>query len=123
MIWNNGKKKRRMEMAQQGLALTSKATLKMQCLALAKGDIKEADELYDYFTRDIQNLPDFDPAPPTWVDNTKDTVNGLLGWFKENQDTVIQAYSLVQQMIANKGKLPTITPDAPAAAPLPPINE
>lgn len=123
MILDYKKKQRRMKMAQQGLSPSSKASLKMQCLLCTKGDIKEATELYNYFVADMPDIPDFEPVQPTFMDNTKNVVNGLLAWFKENQDTVLQAYSFVQQLIANKGKLPTITPDTPTAAPLSPINE
>ena len=100
---------------------TSKATLKMQCLMVCKGDIDEALKLYDFFAKDIPNLPDFDPVPPTWQQNTAQTVNGIMAWMKENSGTIQQAYSMVQQIITNKGVLP-ITPEAPATEPLPPIN-
>ena len=100
---------------------TSKATLKMQCLMVCKGNIDEALKLYDFFVRDMPNLPDFDPIPPTWMDNTKDMANGIIGWLKENGGTIQQAYAMVQQIIANKGALP-ITPETPAAEPLPNIN-
>ena len=100
---------------------TSKATLKMQCLMACKGDIDEALKLYDFFARDMPELPDFDPAPLTWQQNTAQTVNGIMGWLKENGSTIQQAYQYVQQIIANKGVLP-VAPEGPAAEPLPPIN-
>lgn len=100
---------------------TSKATLKMQCLMVCKGNIDEALKLYDFFAKDMPDLPDFDPVPPTWQQNTAQTVNGIMAWLKENSGTIQQAYSMVQQIIANKGILP-IAPEAPAAEPLPPIN-
>ena len=120
MKWFTNKQKR-LEMIQ-AIRPTSKATLKMQCLMVCKGDIDDAMKLYDYFARDMPELPDYDPVPPTWVDNTKDVANGLFGWLKENSSTIQQAYSFVQQVIANKGALPSITPEAPAAEPLPNIN-
>lgn len=112
----------------QAIKPTSKATLKLQCLFICKGDIEESGKLYDYFAKDMPNLPDFDPAPPTWVDNTKSTVNGLMGWIKENQDTLSQGYEFIATLIANRGMLPSITPAAEAAeaaeeAALPAINE
>lgn len=100
---------------------TSKATLKMQCLMVCKGNIDEALKLYDFFAKDMPDLPDFDPVPPTWQQNTAQTVNGIMAWLKENSGTIQQAYSMVQQIIANKGVLP-IAPEPPAAEPLPPIN-
>ena len=105
----------------QAIRPTSKATLKMQCLMVCKGDIDEALKLYDFFAKDLPELPDFDPVAPTWQQNTAQTLNGIMGWLKENGGTIQQAYSFVQQVIANKGVLPTITPEPPSA-PLPEIN-
>lgn len=105
----------------QGIRPTSKATLKLQCLFCTKGDIDEAAKLYDYFAKDIPDLPDFDPVSPTWVDNTKQTVNGLMGWLKENQDTLAQGYEFVRSIVQNKS-LPPVA-ETPPQAPLPNINE
>ena len=102
-------------MLQQGIMATSKSSLKLQCLFCAKGDLKEAKELYDFFAEDT-NLPDHDPIPPTWVDNTKETVNGLMTWFKENQDTIAQGYEFIRNVIQKR------TPIEPTEA-LPNINE
>ena len=65
MKWFRNNQKR-LEM-MQGIWPTSKATLKLQCLFCTKGDIDEAAKLYDYFAKDIPDLPDFDPVSPTWV--------------------------------------------------------
>ena len=102
----------------QAIRPTSKATLKMQCLFACKGDIDEALKLYDYFAKDMPELPDYDPVPPSWVDNTKETVNGLMGWFKENQDTIGQAYDFISTIIRKKG-----LPAAGASEALPSINQ
>jgi hypothetical protein len=46
-----------------------------------------------------------------------------MDWLKNNGGTIQQAYAYIQQLIANKGVLPTIAADAEEAAePLPPIN-
>ncbi len=120
-MFGYGKRKRRMQMVQQGLRATSKSSLKLQCLFCAKGDLKEAKELYDFFASDMPDLPDYDPVPPTWQQNTAQTINGIMDWLKNNGPTIQQAYQYVQQIIANKGVLP-IAPEPPAAAPLPEIN-
>lgn len=104
-------------MAQQGIMATSKTSLKMQCLFCAKGDLKEAKELYDFLAADMPNLPETDPIPPTWVDNTKNTVNGLMSWFKENQDTLAQGYDFIQSVIQKRKATVVDNP------PLPNINE
>ena len=64
MKWFTNKK--RLEMLQ-AIRPTSKSTLKMQCLFVCKGDIDEANKLYDYFAKDMPELPDYDPVQPTWV--------------------------------------------------------
>ena len=101
----------------KGLSATSKSSLKLQCLFAAKGDLKEAKELYEFFASDLANLPDHDPVQPTWVDNTKETVAGLFSWLKENQDTLAQSYDFIRGII-NRGE--TVAPSVPE---LPPINE
>jgi hypothetical protein len=120
MKWFTNKQKR-LEMIQ-AVRPTSKATLKMQCLMVCKGDIDEANKLYDYFAKDMPELPDYDPVQPTWVDNTKQTANGIMAWIGENKDTLAQVYEFFRGAIQNRA-LPPITSEAPAAAePLPPIN-
>lgn len=122
MIWNYGKKKRRLQMVNQGLRATSKSSLKLQCLFCAKGDLKEAKELYDFFASDMPDLPDQDPVPLTWQQNTAQTVNAVMDWLKENGPSIQQAYQYVQQVIANRGVIPTPEPPAPTVD-LPPINQ
>ena len=68
----------------------------------------------------MPNLPDQDPVPPTWQQSTAATVNGVLDWLKDNGPTIQQTYQYVQQLIANKGVLPT---PEPPVEPLPPINQ
>lgn len=106
MGWFSKSKKEKLEMIQN-LRPTSKATLKMQCLFACKGNIDEAAKLYDYFAKDMPALPDYDPVQPTWMDNTRNAANGIMGWLRENQDTLAQGYSFIQQIIANRGVLPT----------------
>lgn len=115
MLWFTNKKKRLEIM--QGLRPTSKATLKMQCLMVCKGDISEAMKLYDYFAKDMPELPDYDIPQPTWMDNTKETVNGLMAWLKENQDTLAQGYEFIRGIVTRR-EIPPVTP----AEPLPEIN-
>lgn len=124
MRWFTNKRK---QMAMiQALKPTSKATLKMQCLVICKADIDEATKLYDFFARDMPDLPDYDPAPQTWVDETKDVAGSFFNWIKENQNTLAGGYEMIRQMTG--GKLPPLTlptlnlvPE-PAPEPLPDIN-
>ena len=103
----------------QGIRATSKSSLKLQCLFAAKGDLKEAKELYDFFAADMPNLPDYDPVQPSWVDNTRDAFNGILGWFRENQDTLAQGYDFIRSIVT---KAPG-TSAGESIGELPPIND
>ena len=103
---------------QHGLQATSKTTLKLQCLFAAKGDLKEAKELYDFFASDLEHLPDQDPQPATWVDKTQDTINGLMAWFKDNQDTLAQGYDFVRGIVSRNSA--AVSEEVPS---LPPIND
>ena len=113
----------------QALKPTSKATLKMQCLIICKADIDEATRLYDFFAKDMPDLPDFDPAPQTWVDETKDVAGSFFKWISSNKDTIAQGYEMVRQMTGNRlpPLIPVATdtvamPEPPAVEPLPDIN-
>ena len=124
MKWFTNKKKR-LEMIR-GIQPTSKATLKLQCLFATKGDIDEARKLYDFFAEDIPSLPDYDPAPTTWVDATKDVAGGIVSWLSDNKDALAQGYEILRAVTGNR--LPPIASgiaeDAAAPVePLPPINE
>ena len=119
MIWNKNKQKR-LEMIQ-GIRPTSKAALKHQCLIISRGDVKGAKELYDYYMEGLEDLPMFDPVAPTWQESTKNTVNGLMSWIKENQDTLAQGYQFIQEVVSRRGLPPIAQPTEPVN-PLPPIN-
>lgn len=98
----------------QDIHVTSKVSLKMQCLYIAKGKVKEAQELYDFLSKDMESLPDFEPVQPTFMDNTKNTVNGVLAWIKENKDTLSEGFDFVRSLMQKKAPLPP--------KPLPPID-
>ena len=123
MKWFTNRKKR-LEMIQ-AIRPSSKATLKMQCLMVCKGNIDEANKLYNYFATDMPELPDYDPVPPTWMDNTKQAANGIMSWMGEHKDTITQAYDFIRNIIQNRS-LPDLSAgsgSATATPPLPPINE
>ncbi len=103
-------KKKRLAMLDQ-VQPTSKSSLKFQCLKIAEGNIKEAAELYEYLTADL-DLPDFDPVKPTFLQSTKTAADGILGWIRDNKDSLIEGYEFL------KGFIPKKTPNNP----LPPIS-
>ena len=98
----------------------------MQCLIICKADIDEATRLYDFFAKDMPELPEFDPAPTTWVDSTKDAASSFFGWIKENQGAIAQGYEMIRAMTGNR--LPPLmlsnpATDASASAPIAPLPE
>ena len=128
MKWLNSKNKIDVEQLKY-LQPTSKTSLKNQCMVLAGGDIEKAERIYDFYTRDVPDLPTVDPPPPTWVDNTKKTVSGFMKWANDNPNAVSGIYQVLQSL--SGGRLPNLNLSSFAAtaaetaeedAPLPPIN-
>lgn len=100
---------------------TSKFDLKMQCIAIARGNVEEAEKLYAFLAGDI-NIPDVTPPRPTIMQQIKETAGGLFGFVKENQGDFVQAYNFIQ---AIKNGAPVSMPDAaaaPIATNLPPLT-
>lgn len=100
---------------------TSKVQLKRICLAYHRGDTKKAQEMYDYYAKDIE-LPDTDPIAPTTFEKVKSGALGVMDFIKENQNEILQGYNIIHYMVTNKGALPIIEQPT-ATAELPPINE
>ena len=115
MFFSN--KKERLQMLQQ-LQFTSKASLKQQCLHITGGNIKETKELYEFLVEDMPDLPATDPIPPTWQENTKNTVNGILSWVQQNQGTIAQGIDYLRGLFAKNA---TVVEEEAAEA-LEPIN-
>lgn len=107
----------------RGIRPTSKSSLKLQCLWASKGDVNEAQKLYDYFADGLEGLPEHDPVPATWTENTRDVVNGIMGWMKENQDALAHGYEFIRGIISNKGLPSLSTESASESVALPEINE
>lgn len=81
--------------AMVNIVPTSKYDLKMQCIAIAKGNLEEAGKLYDFLAKDL-NIPDVTPPKPTIMQQIKETAGGLFGFVKENQSDFVQAYNYIQ---------------------------
>lgn len=88
---------------------TSKSSLKVFCMMMAKGDVKQASEFYDFMIKDMDELPMFDPKEPTAMDNAKSAVTGFFDFIKENKEGIGQVYDVVRGIAAARGKtLPTM---------------
>lgn len=99
------------------LRTTSKDSLKRSALFMCNGDIKAATEIYDFFVKDMPNMPDFDTLQPSFMDQAKDTIGGVLGWIDQNQDKLVGYWNIIQAM--RNGAVPT--PPVPPTD-LPPIG-
>ena len=106
---------------------TSKASLKTQCLIVSQCDIEQANRLYDYFTKDMPELPPFDTPDPTFADKTKNTLSSLFSFFGDHKDGLSQGYEIFRNRLnargANLPPLGEVAEDvAEAENDLPPIE-
>ena len=102
------------------LNISSKASLKQFCLLATKCDVEQAERLYEFLIKDMDELPMFDPVKPTAMQNIKATATDVLSFFKENGNEIQQGVALIRGMFG-KGAAP-ITEVPPVTEPLPPIN-
>jgi hypothetical protein len=46
----------------------------------------------------MPNMPDYDTIPPSFMDQAKSTIGELFGFVDANQDKLIGAWNIIQQM-------------------------
>jgi len=97
---------------------TSKEALKRSALVVANYDIRKATEIYEYFAKDMPDLPTTDPVAPSSYEALKSNATELLRWGSENQDNIIGTINTVLRLF---GKNPIGAPAMPAEVP-PPIE-
>lgn len=96
---------------------------------MANGDIEKAEKLYDFYARDMPDMPLYDSPTPSWMDNTKDTLSNLFSFLGNHKDGLTQGYEIVRAMFSSRGiTLPPLGGVAEDVAEtvetdLPPINE
>lgn len=78
---------------------TSKTALKNQCLLISQGDLQKAKELYDFYIDGIEDIPATDPIPPTWQQNTMNTVNGIMAWLQNNSGTIVDGVNYIRSLM------------------------
>lgn len=98
---------------------TSKEALKRSALVVANYDIKKATEIYDYFAKDMPDLPTVEPEAPNPFNQIRDTTASLFQWGTENQDMIIGAINMVRSMM---GKSPLGVPPVSVDVPPPVVN-
>lgn len=94
---------------------TSKATTKMQCLLVCNGDVEKAEKLYDFFVKDMPDIPDFDPTPTSGMQQFKDTAMSLFGWAKDNQNEIMGAVDFIRNL--KSGNANVMPPSPPTNLP------
>ena len=96
---------------------TSKASLKAQCLYLSNLNVEKAEKMYDFLVKDMESIPDVEPASRSFVENFGEQASGVFNWLRENQDMLGQGVDFVKNIIASRrsGAVPP--------PPLPPINQ
>ena len=99
---------------------TSKMALKTSCLRACNNDIDKAERLYEFYAKDIADLPDFDIMPPNTFQQAKDMISNTLSWIDNNQDKIVGYYNIFQHM---RGGQPLTLPTnpAPIRTDIPPI--
>lgn len=75
---------------------TSKLSLKLSCLNACNNDIGKAEELYEYMTKDLKDLPDTEPAMPSGLQRFKASADDIIGWVTDHKDLIQQGIGLVQ---------------------------
>lgn len=96
---------------------TSKEAIKRSALFACGGDVKAATEIYDFFVKDMESIPDFDPVRPTFMDQAKATIGEVFGFVDANQDKLIGAWNIIQQMRGGGAITPPTPPTIPTDLP------
>lgn len=101
------------------IVTTSKMSLKASCIRACNNDVEKAERLYDYFIKDIKDIPDFDVKPPSAMEQIRSITGDVFGWVEKNQGKLIDAYNLFQSI---RGGQPINIPTGPVEG-VPPIPE
>lgn len=96
------------------IVANSKFGLKKQCLYISGFDVQNAEKLYNFLVKDMEELPAVEPPELTTFDTVKNTAGNIFNWVKDNKDDIMQAADFIRSL--RKG-----TPKA-SGTPLPPIN-
>lgn len=104
------------------IVTTSKIALKASCMRACNNDIDKAEKLYEFFIKDIKEMPDFDVIPPTTFDQIKSIAGDVFTWVDQNQDKIVGAYNFIQTVRSGQSIVPT-APPAPPIQGIPPIPE
>lgn len=93
---------------------TSKDALKRSLMQMYQGDVATMERMYDFYMKDMQNVPDFDPVAPSMLQQAKTTIGELFGWADANQDKLVGAYNLFRTIRSGE-PISTVSAAAPVA--------
>lgn len=101
---------------------SSKMALKMSCLQTANGDVKKAQELYAFLSDGMETMPEYPVQQPSFMQQAQQTVGGIFGWVKDNQNDLMQALNFIQRMRGVGAPIMTNTPPIPPTD-IPPLPQ
>lgn len=102
---------------------SSKMALKMSALQAANGDVAKAKELYDFLSEGMETIPEFPVQQPTFMQQAQQTMGGIFGWVKDNQNDLMQAWNFIQSMRGGQPiGVPPVAPEAPPVD-IPPLPQ
>lgn len=80
-------------------------------------NVDKAEKMYDFLIKDMEGIPDVEPAAKSFIQNFGEQASGILGWIRDNQDMLGQGVGFIKSIMA--GRRGGGTP----LNPLPPINK
>ena len=110
-------KRRKLDLSM--INASSKIALKLSCLQQTNGDVKKAEELYNFLADGIESMPDYPSQQPSVLQQIKQTAGGIFNWVKENQGDIVNAYNFIQQVRNGVSSASSAVSDIP---PLPPME-
>lgn len=116
-MFNREKRKQKVLEAVSMIKPTSKAALKQQCLYMSNLDVDKAEKMYRFLIEGMEDIPAVEPTSKPFIQNFGEQANGVMGWFRENQDMISQGVDMIRGIIERRKGVP-----APPTTPLPPIN-
>ena len=90
--------KRKKNVNMDFIRTSSKDALKRSLMQTYQGDIDTMQKMYDFYMKDMNEIPDFDAVPPTAMQQAKETVVSLFRWADQNQDKLAGAYNIYRSI-------------------------
>lgn len=92
---------------------TSKIALKSSCLEACKGDLNEAQKLYEYYMKDLKDIPDFDYTPKSTMEEARETIGNAVSWAVDNKESLMTIFQAFRGGGAPSAHIPANVPPIP----------